>query len=267
MSSISFPNLNSSRTCFVAALLACVAFATSGAEEQKQLKTEDATNIRFWNMAPRDGTRLSLISRRGENLDPVFNGLRGFDFTSYIEVEPKKYTFRLQDGTGKVVGNEVKVDAEKQRFFTLIAERVKPGEPSLRIVDDTYEFKPDAPIRLTVHQYIPGATAKVSVGNQPEKSVKSGESVIFDSLPKGSELRVQAPTPQGGTFDGKFPTDFADGNRLSCLIILDRYGEILVRMQPDGFVHFDLGQGEPAPAPSPAPNPSALATPQPAQAQ
>ncbi len=241
-------------------MLLIVCLSTSlraqNANGEEILKPSETTFVRFWNMCPRDGKLISLVSRRGENLDPLFDNLRGFDFRFYAPLKAKRYTLRAQDNTGKIIG-EVPLDAEKECYYTIVAEPSGSGA-KLRVIDDTYKYILGAPNRLTVHQFVPGLNVSAFLGTQKPQQIGAGQSLVFENVKDGDELHIQTTTPQGTPFDARLPISTSkDGNHFSYLILLDRYGEMSLRMQQDGYVYTppEDQDGKPLPSPSPSASP------------
>lgn len=236
--------------------------AQNAGPQGKRLTAVDGTSLRFWDMYPQEGKLLSLVSRRGDNIDPVLSNFRPFDIGVYIAFKPKTYTLRLQDEQGKILA-ETSFEGKKGCYFTAVAEPDGQGV-RLRMIDDTYQYISGGQSHVTVHQFVPGGKATIALGEGKEQTILQGQNVSFDGVKNGTALHIKVTAPQGPAIDSETTVDLSkDGNRMSYLIILDRYGRIVIRTATDGYFYAPIDQDLlPSPTPSsgqetsPSPTPS-----------
>ncbi len=196
----------------------------------------ETAKIRFWNMCPTGD--LSVYTKRGENEAPLMAAVAPYSFTGYIRTEPRKYILPIMDfSTRKSVG-DVKIDAKKDRYYTIMATPKGKGV-ALTVIDDTYVYASDGPGEITVHQFFPGATAEVKVDGGTVQKISEGQSATFTSLPKNAELSVKALKADGSTYDSGQPIEFGNCKRMFALVIPDGYGRLRVRA---GYSGFELTQ-------------------------
>lgn len=230
-------------------LFFAVCALSSPAQEAEPLKDEETAKVRFWNMCPAGGPTFNLFVREGENEKPLISGMRWFEYTEYERLEPKNYTFVVQNAdTGKSIA-ELKIDAGRQQYFTILA-RPEGNRIAASIIDDTYNYARGAPGDATVYQFVPGLTAEIVSPDGKKKVIRYGETASFQNLPVSCELQFHGSKPDGTPYEGMIPLAFEIGNRISVLILQDRYQRIRTRSFYRGYI---FAQDEVPPSPSPMP--------------
>jgi hypothetical protein len=212
-----------------------VAFTCGHAQQpDKAKKDEDLAQIRFWNMCPPDSPDLNLIIRSGEK--PLIMGIRWQEASQYFQVDPKKYDLIVQNAETQKSEGEVKIDVDKQTYFTVLVT-MDGNKRVISVIDDTYTYVPAGPGTATLHQFVPGLTADVTGPDGSRKTIRYGEKVVFSNLPKAAEIQLDCTKADGKKYTSTVQLGFDIGNHVAALIMLDRYKRVNARSYYSGYIY------------------------------
>lgn len=200
-------------------------------------------NVRFWNLLPPGSSPLEVeVSGPDVPKTVALPQARPGDISgsNYWQFSPGTVRLELWQTTPE----RSSVAAVNQRigvgdYVTIIAQSdPKDGKPTLRVVDDKYDFKPDAPCALTFFCFVPDLPATYSVnGSKPAKIAPDG--MTFVPLPPNTSgiVTITAETKPGVTAAFEVPLTFEDCKSLAIILAADRYGRVRPRPFVRGYVN------------------------------
>ncbi len=221
----------------------------------RQVYEEDTNyaSIRFWNFLP-PGHSLITVKKSGSGpSSKVVDWLPEVppsSLSGYGQVSPGNCQVIITDASGEKELAKTQFRGKPQQFFTVVAKSDAPdGEIELTVIDDTYEFDPDASATLTIYNEVPEVTvtAKTPTSNGPEFRVTNDSPVkINDVPPTTAEMILSISAPGEPPMEQSVPLGLDIGKRMSIIVAKDAYGRIRPIAKYDGYVYAPAAM-EPVP--------------------
>jgi hypothetical protein len=201
------------------------------------------TNIRVWNLSPRESAPLRIECKSPPGLGVLNEQARQDELMGYLTLEPDSYTFSISDAAGKEVGS-ARINARKAEFYTIICRPSadEPGKIAVSVQNDTYPLPDNAPVQFRIFNAVPDCKAIVAVDKAvPPTDVSGGTDKLLSDLPASTtSIHLVLQAPGLTSYDLDLPIDPTFGRHGTVVIYRDAYKRVTARMFYEGYSKSDI---------------------------